>query len=100
MKIIFKGKTLRADRSLKNWAKHNKESKLISENPVTLLEEYKDSSITYMLKGMSKRLGISQDKITSNEVYKNTVKGKLLRKASQNLKVPSKELTVEVINDE
>ena len=96
MKVLFKAKTEKGEQALLEWDKNNSEVVLISGSPVVIKEEFKDSSIDYMLRKMEKMYKMPENTFKNNTIYTNSVKNKLLRKAIKKLKVTKQDIEIEV----
>jgi len=103
MKILIKALTQDVGERLLLWAekpKNKNDCTIESRDPVIISEIYKASAIRYMLKGMCKKLKISEITVTNNETYNNTIKNDLEKKVSKTIKVDRSEIEIEVIQNE
>lgn len=98
MKIQIIAQTPKANINLLEWGYNNKKDcKIISKNPVILEEEFKDSSVDWMIKEISKRLNIETKIIKENQIYQNTLEKQLKKKVIKNLKLNKKDIKIKVI---
>lgn len=98
MKVQIISQTPKANINLLEWGYNNKKDcKIISENPVILEEEFKDSSVDWMIKEISKRLNIEIKIIKENQIYQNTLEKQLKKKVIKNLKLNKKDIKIKVI---
>lgn len=98
MKVQIIAQTHKANLKMLEWGYNNKKDcKIINKNPVILEEEFKDSSVDWMIKEISKRLNIEIKMIKENKIYQNTLEKSLKKKVIKNLKLNKKDIKIKVI---